>query len=88
MTREPHGKFVWGPSGPVEVMPLREALDLPPQERPSAEIRGAINAHREQLLASEDPPLELARVLGVARLSAANRLFLAGFVEEHLSPEA
>lgn len=86
ISHEEHGKFVW-PSPPSgEPVPLRVHLNLMPQERPSAEIAGAIREHWTMIDAADDPVLELSKILGVTRLWGTTRLLLEKILEKENGP--
>jgi very-short-patch-repair endonuclease len=75
-TAEGDATFLWRPGSVADLMPYRPASD--PGERrsildtPLAELAGAA-ARNRALLDEADPPLALARALGVERLSAPSR---------------
>jgi very-short-patch-repair endonuclease len=84
ITTEAHGKFVWGEGQISEEIPFRSWLDLPVKERPGAEIIGAIRRKRAQLIAADDPTMELARIIGVARLAVDTRSRLDVYIKREL----
>ena len=75
-TDESSGRFIWRSGTVAAVMPLRRPAD-PSMRRgiadiPVAELASVIVAN-PAFLGLRDPPLELARILGVDRLTAVSR---------------
>lgn len=75
-TEESSGTFLWRPDTITAVRPFRapasEAMRRSIGEIPLAELSGFVQAH-EALHAEPDPPLAMARLIGVERLTSISR---------------
>ena len=67
--------FVWKPGSHTSVLTFRTDLKRATRDIPQAEVFGLIRAHPELQL-SEDPALDLARLIGLARLTEDSRNYL------------
>ncbi|WP_339948029.1 DUF3320 domain-containing protein [uncultured Albimonas sp.] len=68
--------FVWPKDGRADRTPFRGLDHRAIREVSRTEIASVIDAHSEELACSEDPTLDLARQLGIARLSSDARAYL------------
>lgn len=67
--------FVWQNGSYAPSIPFRRNLDRSAREVSRSEIRGLIEAN-PGLARSGDPALDLARLMGIARLSDESRAYL------------
>ncbi|WP_138468940.1 DUF3320 domain-containing protein [Poseidonocella sp. HB161398] len=69
-------EFVWELGRHAIRVPFRPGLDRALREISRSEIAGLCDAHAAELDAEEDPPLLLARLAGISRLSSDARSYL------------
>ncbi|WVX50744.1 hypothetical protein ROLI_038440 [Roseobacter fucihabitans] len=74
-------KFIWTSGTYARRIPSRELFDRSIREVHPAEIASMIDAHASDLTAAEDPILNLARLLGIARLSRDAREYLEACID-------
>lgn len=74
--------FIWAPGTHRPEIAFREGLDRSLWELSRAELFGLISAHPE-VTASDDPARELARLIGIARLTDEARSHLDACLSRH-----
>ncbi|MEO8531199.1 MAG: DUF3320 domain-containing protein, partial [Deltaproteobacteria bacterium] len=74
-------EFVWSTGTYANRIPARPLGERAIREVHPAEIATTIEVHAEAIIAAEDPMLDLARRLGIARLSQDARDYLEACVE-------
>ncbi|NDU99816.1 DUF3320 domain-containing protein [Pseudoroseicyclus tamaricis] len=73
--------FVWPPGSYATRIPPRPLGDRSIRDVPPAEIASTIDRHERGLASAEDPTLDLARLLGIERLSKDAREYLTACME-------
>ncbi|AGT08841.1 DUF3320 domain-containing protein [Paracoccus aminophilus] len=75
--------FVWPTSGPQARVPFRGMADRTARDISRHEIASLLDRIGVEVAQSEDPALELARQMGIARLSKDTRLYLEACLNWH-----
>ena|GEM_PF-5992349 len=77
MTAEGETGFLWPPGSRRDRIPCKGLGDRALREMSRVGIAGLIDSHVAQIAAAEDPNLEVARLLGIARLTRDARHYLS-----------
>lgn len=89
-TVEPVGRFLWPGDGPLASIPFRYTADGDESRRldeaPMEELIGLVRS-KPNAVASDDPALELAREIGLARLAQPAREQLEAAIENATQTE-
>ncbi|TMV88359.1 DUF3320 domain-containing protein [Thioclava sp. BHET1] len=83
ITDESGTSFVWPASGPSDRVPFRGMAGRSVRDISVHEIASLLDQGGAAISQSEDPPLELARQMGIARLSKDARAYLEHCIRLH-----
>jgi hypothetical protein len=83
LTDESGTSFVWSASGPSDRVPFRGMAGRSARDISVHEIASLLDQSGAAISQSEDPPLELARQMGIARLSKDARAYLEHCIKLH-----